>query len=171
MKLGRAILFSLMLMPFFTEASARYGHKIEVQEALRSELNSVLKAASLLHGACFEQNESRIEEQTRAVIASLDKAAKKSALAHMQRTLLLKIIEAARSKLEMSQNFSGDERKESLKGAFKDIVQMAQAFKLDHYRIFFCKKDESVWLQKGSRAQNPIHPKRYGNCGQPWQKW
>ena len=86
-------------------------------------------------------------------------------MAQVQATHLVKILSAALEKLEVSQNYSGQKRRDSLLEAFKDLVQIAQVYKLEKYNIFFCNKDKALWLQKSSMPKNPINPKKFGKCG------
>ena len=159
------LIFALMLS-FSALVMARIPNKhIVVQPSIRNELNLVLKSTSDLHRACIEKDENTIENATEKVIQSLDRAAKNSSLIPVESTHLVKMLSAAKEKLEISQNFSGQRRKQNLQEAFKDLVQIAQVFKLEPYHIFFCNKDNSLWLQKSAKPVNPIHPDRFGKCG------
>ncbi len=144
---------------------ARSGGKIELIPALSSELNSVLRSVDDLHSACIAQDERLIEEAIEEVIKSLLKAEKNSPMAQVQQTHLVKILTAAKKKLEDSQGHTGDTRLELLREAFKDLVQISRVYQLEPYNIFFCNRDNSLWLQKSSRPHNPINPKKYGSCG------
>ncbi|MCB0356461.1 MAG: hypothetical protein KDD40_05610, partial [Bdellovibrionales bacterium] len=139
--------------------------RIEVNPAIRNELNIILQNTDQLHSACIEQDEGQIELSTKNVIKSIKRAAHNSARVQIEITHLVKVLNAAKDKLELSQNFSGQKRLDSLKEAFKDLVQIAQVYKLDHYNIFFCSKDKSLWLQKSSAPKNPINPEKFGKCG------
>ena len=158
------ILHLILLLSSISEARIP-SKRIEVIPAIRNELNIILQNTDKLHTACVEQNEGLIESATEKVISSLKRATKNSSMAQVQATHLVKILTAARDKLELSQNFSGNRRRESLKEAFKDLVQLAQVYKLERYNIFFCRKDKALWLQKSSKPKNPINPKRFGKCG------
>lgn len=162
----RSILVAAMILIFGHVAWARWnGEKIEVQPALRLELNAVLEATSDLQVACYHRDEKQIETALRSLMQHIDRATQKSNLAASDRPHLVKILSAAKSQLELSQMRQGEARAESLKEAFSQLVQIARVFKLDPYRIFFCPKDRAVWLQKGWTAQNPVNPDRYGQCG------
>ncbi len=163
MKFYKSIVFCLITLSVIN-ISAR-SKRIQVMPALRSELNDVLRHTDGLHSACVKQDEKLIESATVGVITSLQKAEKHSAMAQVQQTHLVKILLAAKDKLEMSQNFSGNKKREPLREAFKDLVQIAQVFKLKHYNVFFCSKDKALWLQASSRPKNPINPKRFAKCG------
>lgn len=161
-------LITLIIIGLFgltLESEARRNRKIEVQGALKIELNAVLKATDQLHGSIVKQDEQGVEASLKALVKHIDRAHKRSALAKSERPHLLKILNAARTQLEITQNSRGRTRQGSLKSAFEQLVQLAKVFKLDTYRIFFCPTDRSVWLQKGWKPFNPIHPQRYKNCG------
>lgn len=158
-------LLILIVSTFLIEASARRSAPIDLQPALREELNSLLGATADLHEASFSQDDSRWESSLKNVLNHIDSAQKKSALAKAERPHLLKILRAARSELEISQMQTGEDRRASLQNGFRQLVQVAQVFKLNKYRIFFCPKDKSVWLQRAAVAKNPINPQKFGDCG------
>lgn len=145
-----------------SEARRRYP-KIEVKEALRMELNSVLRAASDLHQACFKMDEAAIETSVKNLQHHIGKARTKTSLAP-ERQHLLRMLTAAEESLE-SARMKRQRRCDSLGESFRQLVQIVQVFKVDKYRVFFCSKDKKVWLQKGWKAQNPFHPVRFKHCG------
>lgn len=157
-------IFIILVTTSFVEARIP-TQRIDLQPTVRNELNLVMKNTNELHSACVEQNESSIESATEKVINSLDRAAKHSSMTQMESTHLVKMLSAAKEKLEFSQNFSNEKRKLNLQEAFKELVQISQVFKLEHYNVFFCSKDKSLWLQKSLKPLNPIHPDKFGNCG------
>jgi len=147
-----------------TEARRRY-RRMELNDQLVEELNGMLRATNEMHSAFFEQDEQKIETALQKVVISIDKASKKTSLEDSQRTHLNKMLRAAKSGVEMTKNTAGEDRKKNLQKAMKQIVQIAQLYDLDRYKVFFCPKDRSVWLQKSWKAKNPIHPKLYAKCG------
>ena len=153
----------VLLLPLTT--SARNFGSIQVEGPLRSELNKVLKATVELHSACIEQNDQRIKSSLSAVISSIDKAGRQASLAEDDRMLLLKMLDSARAQLQATRMNQGDLKIEALKESFNQLVQIAQVFKLDSYRIFFCPKDQSVWIQESLKAKNPVNPDKYADCG------
>ncbi len=162
--LGLASLVWLVGGP--SEAWARRPiQKIKVQGELRSELNAVLRAAVELQESSYRRNERQTAAAIRALIQRLDGAAKKSGLAREQKLHLLKIVNSARAFLDKSRRTAGANRHTFFQGAFKQLVQIAQVFQLDPYKIYFCPKDKSVWLQRAARPQNPVNPETYGDCG------
>ncbi|MEZ4873646.1 MAG: hypothetical protein R2827_15675 [Bdellovibrionales bacterium] len=138
---------------------------IEVEGALQTELNNVLKAADELHLAFYEQDEPKIATKIKGLLQFINRAHSRTTLANDQQPHLEKMLEAARANLELTQMKNGADRQEPLKDSFRQLVQIAKVYKLDRYRIYFCPKDKSVWLQKGGRPKNPIHPEKFGQCG------
>ncbi len=155
----------LLVLSSLSVSARRYNSKIKVKPVIKVELNNVLKATNDLHNACFKQNELRIEAQLKNVIHKINLAHQKSGAAREQAPHLNRMLEAAKTELELAQMRQGEMRQQNIKAAFKQLVQLAKVYKLDKYRIFFCSKDKSVWLQKNWKAQNPINPKDYKNCG------
>ncbi|MCB0392090.1 MAG: DUF3347 domain-containing protein [Bdellovibrionales bacterium] len=161
-----ALIFLPFIFIFSQPIEARISSKrIELTPAIRNELNLILQNTNQLHSACINDDEGSIEKATEKVINSLKRATKNSSMAQVQATHLVKILSAALEKLEVSQNYSGQKRRDSLLEAFKDLVQIAQVYKLEKYNIFFCNKDKALWLQKSSMPKNPINPKKFGKCG------
>ena len=146
------------------DARKRY-RKVPLNEKLTEELNGMLKAANDLHGAFFEQDEEKIEISLQKVAFTLERANRKSVLAEGQKPHLKKMINAAKSGIQLTKNTAGSKRTDHLKDTFKQIVQIAQTYDLDKYKIFFCPKDRAVWLQSSWKAKNPIHPKIHSKCG------
>ena len=175
MEKGRTVLFRTLFLALIvtgllvevslSAARGRHG-KIRVQGALRSELNSVLRATNELHSACISLNEEKIDTSIRLLIEGLNRANKKSVLVKDQRPHLVRMLDKAKVHLELALNRSEETRKKNLKEAFINLVQVAKVYKLDKYRIFFCPSDKAVWLQKSWRPRNPVHPKNYGSCGE-----
>ncbi|MGE0764579.1 MAG: hypothetical protein AB7N80_14990 [Bdellovibrionales bacterium] len=139
--------------------------KIKVQAELRAELNAILKAAVSLQEASFKRNDRATSLAAKNLVKRLVSAEKKSGLAKEQKTHLVKILSAAKSHLERSRRSAGSDRQTYYQKTFHQLVLIAQVYQLEPYKIFFCPKDKSVWLQKGSKPQNPINPETYGNCG------
>ncbi|MEO0336619.1 MAG: hypothetical protein AAF202_09495, partial [Pseudomonadota bacterium] len=144
---------SLSLALHSAEARKRY-RRVPLNEQLTKELNGVLKAANDLHGAFFEQDEEKIESSLQRVAFSLERANRKSVLAESQKTHLKKMISAAKSGIQLTKNTDGSKRTDHLKDTFKQLVQIAQTYDLDRYKIFFCPKDRAVWLQSSWKAKN-----------------
>ena len=167
MKLSLFILFGcLAILSFSTSAPARKYYKpVPLHEALTAELNSVLRATNEMHTAFFEQDEKKIEATVEQVLNSLNRAQQKSALAESQKPHLQKMLEATKEEMNQVKNSAGKDRKKNLKSALEQLVLIAQTYKLERYKIFFCPKDRAVWLQKSRKAKNPVHPKLYSKCG------
>lgn len=139
--------------------------KIKVQAELRAELNSVLRATADLQEASFKRNETLTSTAVKTLVKRLNQAEAKSGLAKEQRTHLAKILVAARTSLEKSRRSQGADRHTFFQHAFGQLVLLAQVYQLEPYKMFFCPKDKSVWLQRKSKPQNPVNPETYGDCG------
>ena len=49
---------------------------------------------------------------------------------------------------------------------FAKWALLVQSYHLTkRYPIYFCSRNNAVWIQKSGRAANPIHPDRFGRCG------
>ena len=165
MKLTSFISIVLLLIstPF---ASGRERPKMSLKPELKTELNKVLKAGSDLHEACISKDEKKVNATVEGVLSAIDKAEKKTVLADAEKPHLDRILNATKLRLEQVKRADGDDRKAALQEGFIQLVQISQLFPADpSYSVFFCSKDKSVWLQKGKKAKNPIHPETFETCG------
>ncbi len=139
--------------------------KIPLQPELTTALNQVLEAASNLQEAFYKQNDQEIETNLNRLLATLRQAKLKARAEKISGIHVGRILETASFHFTYTLRSTGDERKQKLKLAFEQVVLIAQTYKLDTYRIFFCGKNDGVWLQKSSKPQNPFSPQTYGDCG------
>lgn len=158
-----SIVFFVICLP---TASGRERPKMSLKPELKMELNKVLKAGSDLHEACISKDEKKVNATVEGVISAIDTAEKKTALAEGEKPHLDRILNATKMRLQQVKKTDGDDRKDALKEGFIQLVQISQLFPADpSYSVFFCSKDKSVWLQKGKKAKNPIHPDTFESCG------
>lgn len=160
------LLVFIILVHFnFKYVDARTFNKIDPGPALKIELNSVLMDAAKLHEVSYQRNEREVESTVAKLLTSIDRAKKRSQKEKGQGVHLSRILKSAQEHLAQSRHQLGETRRSSLKEAFTQIVEISHMYKLENYNVFFCPKDKSVWLQKGRKAQNPINPERFGDCG------
>jgi hypothetical protein len=141
--------------------------KMKLQGEIKNELNAVLKATVELQEASFRRNDKDIAKSLKRLLGRIESANRKTPLAKEQRTHLQKLLGAAQTALEKGRRTTGADRQTFMQKAFKQMVTIAQAYQLEPYKMFFCPKDKSVWLQRSSKPQNPINPETHGNCGKP----
>jgi len=134
------------------------GELITLEPSLMTELNLVLKAGVTLHHSLIAQNDEQIDINLRDVIVELERAKSKSMIAKAhERSHLLRILDGAQEGFELSQSTVGEERTARLEGAFNQLVNLVRIYRVERgYEIFFCPKDRSTWVQRGSKAQNPF---------------
>ena len=165
--LQKIILTTLTVLVFLpiSPSMARRG-KISVDSEVKTKLNQILKAANELHSACFSQNEPLVETKLKSLLTEIGYAQKSLKRTHFKKTHIIKMLEATKGSIQVTQMNNGKTRMNGLKDTFKNIVQMSKVYSLDKYRTFFCRKDKSIWIQKSWKAKNPIHPVKFTNCGQ-----
>lgn len=133
-------------------------HELPLAPALTNELNLVLKAGDVLHKSLVSHDEEQIEMGLRDMLWQLEKA--KAALIHAkmhERGHLIRILEAASDQFEVTQRAFGEERRLRLASAYNQLANLVRIYKLDRtYSIFFCPKDRTTWIQKGSTGLNPF---------------
>ncbi len=147
----------------------RVFKKMDVPQGVQNQLNTVLSAANDLHGACVSRKDEQVVRGLEALLLALDNARKQSRLLGLQKTHLDRILIVTQTAVRKAQKGRGEDRTRAIKESFGHIVQIEQIFNLDRYHIFFCGNDETVWIQKDKKPQNPIHPREYKNCGKQVQ--
>jgi len=169
-RIGLAGVLSVVALGFLASdfaAARRTDKKIKIHSELKTELNAVLKSTADLQEASFKGKDQKALKEMRTLIKRMNSALKRSHLAKEQRLHVQKILERAKGLLEKARRTAGSDRQTHLQGALRQIVNLAQAYQLDKYKVFFCPKDKSIWLQRSSKPQNPVNPGTYGKCGKP----
>lgn len=144
---------------------ARTFKKLEVPQGLESHLNAILRGGDALHAACVSRNEEQVDQKLDQLIILLDRALKQTRLMGLQKTHIDRILLSTQAIVSRTRKKHGEARIEPLKSTMTSLVQIQQVFKVDKYNVFFCSKDQSVWIQKDKVPQNPIHPRDLKNCG------
>jgi hypothetical protein len=145
---------------------ARRSVRRAVNEPVRSELNLVLEAANRLHSALSHNDDELLETSIDSMLGLIEHAEVKVADSlDVRGRHILQILRSIHESLSLTREYSGTRRSEKLKAVFSDVVQIATNYQLDSYRIFFCSKDRTVWLQKSWKAQHPFDQADLKNCG------
>ena len=144
--------------------------KLQVDEKMLTSVNELLARTSELHKALYKQRSDQIKKEILEMNMKIDSLLKNMGDFQVQNQAmhLKRILQSTRTSLESYENLRGTEKRtKSLKKAFSQLIQLVRMFPVDKkYRIFYCKSDNSEWIQEGWRAANPINPDRHGKCGQ-----
>ncbi|MDB2426226.1 hypothetical protein N9W41_01640 [bacterium] len=161
--------FILSSVSFHSSVLARRSYKkpINLNISLKMELNRLLNEANELHQVCADNKAVLIEARLKSLIGVIKDVKEKTKGTSGSKTHINKTLDQVQDQLEtyLMVEPNSKQRKESLKEAFKQFVELAEVYNLDKYRIFFCSKDKSVWLQKSRSAKNPINPEKHLRCG------
>jgi hypothetical protein len=151
------VLGTVVVATLWAPAKAQAGDLVLHPTVMR-ELNQVIRVSDTLHSALVGGDEEQIEIAVRGVIHQIDRVRTVAILAKQhERPHLLKILESGREYLEIAQTALGEERRLGFQQAYNQVVNVARIYKIDKaYGIFFCDKDKSSWVQRGSKAQNPF---------------
>jgi hypothetical protein len=166
-QLIRTWVFSCLAVALIVQPSAARApiKKLVLPPILRNELNLVLEGAVDMSEASFRRNESAFMAALKKLLKRIDSASKKSNLAMDQRPHILKYMDAISEDLSKCRRASPGDRHTFLQKALKQIEGIYKLYQLDTYKVFFCPKDKSIWLQRGTKPQNPVNPGTLGNCG------
>lgn len=160
------IFVALLIFVTLPQAEARRSaQKMNAPSALKSELNLLLRSSVDLQVASYKRKDTAVKKAVKNLLQRIDSTSQKVYLAKDQSPHITKILDTSRSALVRSQKVSGSARQTHLQKVFRQFVLLAQMYQLDPFKIFFCPKDRSVWLQESSKPQNPVNPDTYGDCG------
>lgn len=148
-------------------AQAFRGEKIKLDSQLEKSLNQILETATAIQEAFFNQDEGQIETTTRKVLGDVRQAITNTKAEKVNGLHVGKILEVVNNHIAQLLGTTGEERRKFLRLAFDQVVHIAQTYKLDSYRIFYCQPSDGIWLQKAWKAQNPYNPQTLANCGIP----
>lgn len=154
---------------------ARRGRKIDLKPALQTTVNSILENSTSFQEALNSQNQDMINAQVKALSISIDQAVLKMSDFSVDpyETHIKRILKSTKKYLEGYINMNDEkEKKTHLRKMFSQLVQLVRGYNVDNtYRIYFCNKDNSEWIQKvvnkNWRSKNPIQPNSLSNCGRP----
>ncbi|OQW49016.1 MAG: hypothetical protein A4S09_12950 [Proteobacteria bacterium SG_bin7] len=140
--------------------------RISVNDDMSKALNHVLAQADELHDAFFRQNDQEIQTSLRNLVNSIEHARRTTKSEKLNGFHLNRVLETAYFHFKsLLKGGGGDDRTKGLRLGYEQIVLLAQTYKLDSYKIFYCGKSDTIWLQKNYKAQNPFHPSTMGDCG------
>ena len=142
------------------------AEKNDLRAIVMRELNQVSEAADGLHKAMVAGDERQVELAIRDVIRQIDRVRTVAIYAKQhERPHLLKIMEAGRNELEIAELSFDNERQSRLRQAFQQLVNIVRIYKVGRsYGIYFCDKDKTSWVQKGTKALNPFS-RAFRSCG------
>ncbi len=144
-------------------SAASVSKKISLDSDLTHGVNEVLNLTSDLQQALYQGNEKKIKTQIDQIIMAIYQT---HSLTNEETNLhvnLRKVLENVEKHLISVRGHSGEARSQPLQEVFRQLVNIVRSYNVKNYRIFFCGHDSSVWIQKGNKPQNPIHPDM--NCG------
>ncbi len=141
------------------------GEKIGVNEGMAKALNLVLDQANQLHDAFFSQNDQEIETNLRKLVNSIEGARRATKSEKLNGFHLNRVLETAYFHFKSLMKGGGEDRTKGLRLGYEQIVLLAQTYKLESYKIFYCGKSHTIWLQKNNKVQNPFHPSTMADCG------
>lgn len=160
------MILPLISVLFMTSVSVAKRQQ-RVQEPVQTYLNQILDGASQLHSALLSADVPAVDKSSSEILELTKKAEKVVDNQDLKFTYLLQVLRLVRSSLSQVDEGSEEERTESFRSMFAHVVQIARNYRLKTYRLFFCSKDRSVWLQKSWGAKNPFNTESLKNCGAP----
>lgn len=158
------LVIAIFFLPMVSSARGP-SEKISVGDSMAKALNSVLEQASQVHDAFFNQSDQEIETNLRGLVNSIESARRATKSEKINGFHLNRVLETAYFHFKSLMKGGGEDRTKGLRLGYEQIVLLAQTYKLDTYKIFYCGKSDTIWLQKNFKAQNPFHPSTMGDCG------
>lgn len=158
------LVIAILGLSHFSVARTR-GEKISVNDGMTKALNLVLEQASEVHDAFYRQSDQEIATSLRDLVNSIEYARRATKSEKLNGFHLNRVLETAYFHFKSLMKGGGEDRTKGLSLGYEQIVLLAQTYKLDSYKIFYCGKSGTIWLQKNFKAQNPFHPSTMGDCG------
>lgn len=162
------ILFTILLVGHAAQSSVWTSKRMKMDEKLTQEIETVLSLTADFHKERVEKEEDTAQKiATDLAVKLVEVKALSERLNDVQNVHITKILDSAYTSLKnYNDNPKSTDAVGGLKDFFKEIVQITQVFDVKKYKIFFCPLDRSLWLQKDSKARNPVNLK-FLNCGKP----
>lgn len=162
------VLVLMLVVGQLASASVLASKRMKVDERLSQEIDAVLSMTAEFHKVRVSKEEELAQQTAIGLAQKIAEAKTLSEKIHdVQNVHITKILDSAYESLK---NYNDNPKAAGavgvLKDFFKEIVQITQVFEVKKYKIFFCPLDRSLWLQKDSKARNPVNLK-FMNCGKP----
>ena len=159
---------ALILFPNLTIADKT---KLKLDSQLKSSYLKLLNQASDFHTAIRLGDKQHIQtevRETQEIIAELYR--KTSSLSEFHFRIhshkLLKSIEEQLSMITHNNSLEEKREKKVVQKLFNSFLELAQVYDLTKdmkAKVFYCRKDKSLWFQTNKKGENPINPS-YKNC-------
>lgn len=158
---------SISILASHSAHAAKRGPNIALGEHLTQSLNQIMDQSIALQTLVIEGRAERAKVVVGKIISQLESARRSSTDEPINiRSHLLKLIQASETKLGYLIGLRGEAFRLSFKEALETMAHFPRIYKLDQrYRIFFCDKDKSSWVQIGVRPRNPVSHEKWINCG------
>lgn len=164
----RILIILLFLCPSLNFSVFASNKKFKISNKLNSEVQEIITLAAELHQFRVKKNEEEATKVAKTLAAELSHAKEiTTKVEDLQDVHIAKILDSAYASLKIyNTNPKSKDAVGGLKGFFKEMVQITQVLEVKKYRLFFCPIDRSLWLQKDSKAKNPVNL-NHVNCGKP----
>lgn len=144
--------------------------KIDFQPALRGSLTQVLYRTDELRQALVERKDALVITRLQSLSLALGEALRTPDPDAQNKKHLDLILQDAKKAVDRIPRLQGEERRENLQQAFRQLVLVGQTYVVDkQLKFYFCRRDRSVWFQREGKPINPISPDSLGNCAQQVQ--
>ena len=163
-----SVFLLVVLIGQVATASVWASKRMKMDERLTQEIEVVLSLTAEFHKERVNKAEEEAQKTALNLAKKLVEVKSLSEKIHdVQSVHITQILDSAYVSLKnYNDNPKAADAIGGLKDFFKEIVQITQVFDVKKYKIFFCPLDRALWLQKDSKAQNPINLK-FMNCGKP----
>ncbi len=153
------------------QASARArSPKIEFQPALRTSLTKALYMTDELRAALVDRKDALVITHLQNLSQALTVAIRTTDPDTQNKKHLDLILSDAKKAVDQTPRLRGEERKQALQQAFRQMVLVGQTYVVDkQMKFYFCRRDRSVWFQREGKPKNPINPESMADCAQQVQ--
>lgn len=159
MKFLKIFIFSFLL---FSESHA--ADRIRLESNLSKKLIHLIRLASDLHSSLVDGNEAKIMEDLLRLNFEVQTHRREFIKDKVSHRHLDRVLESIEESILVARTTYLD-RTRALKKMYRQITNLPRTYSLNtKFKIFFCKRDKSTWVQSSWKPKNPLS-RTYFNCG------
>ena len=167
-----SFIFILLIFTPITSLAITRAGRIKVTPDLEQKLSHLVQKASDFHDAFQKKQPQAIQneiKQTQIIIKDLYGQLYKIPQIQ-QRIHTHKVLSSLRSQLEImkfADTTYKSQKSKHIKKLFSSFFEITHVYDLKNKtknRVFYCRKDKSIWFQSKKDPKNPVNP-NLKNCG------
>jgi hypothetical protein len=145
------------LLVFGVVSAQSSKKRIGLTDLVEKDLISVLEASETLRASMYAKQEALVISNIEQVRAQIRHAKQNLKSEGRNAQHLDRILTTIDQDLSRARSTQREQKVKYIQEAFRQIVMLYQSYNISaSFKVFFCKKDRSVWIQKDRKPQNPF---------------